>query len=131
LRRKKPEIGDIELVAIRSEGPLFHTGIEQVLDRYKKIKGDAANGKYCQREPPEGIKLDVFFCTPENWGLIFCIRTGSANFSKWFIGTMLPRKGYLSREGMLYKNGIQINVPEEEDIFKFAGINYIEPEKRI
>ena len=131
LRRKKPEIGDIEIVAIRSEVLLFHTGIEQVLDRYKKIKGDAANGKYCQRELPQGINLDVFFCTPENWGLIYLIRTGSANFSRRFVGTMLPRKGYLSRGGFLFRMGQLTIVREEGDLFNFAGIKYIKPEKRI
>jgi DNA polymerase/3'-5' exonuclease PolX len=71
IRREKPTVKDIEIVAIPKHYNvgLFESGIAIVVNRWTKIKGELPC-KYTQRLLPEGIALDLFFATEQNWGLI-------------------------------------------------------------
>src|SRR3989344_5106370 len=82
IRRKKSEVGDIEIVVIAKpfEIGLFQSGIVAVVNQWEKVKGELPC-KYTQRILPEGIKLDLFFAEEGNWGNIFAMRTGSAEYS--------------------------------------------------
>ena len=135
IRRNKETIGDIELVAIPKpyKTGLFEDGLARVVNQWPRLKGELEYGvcKYTQRVLPQGINLDLFFATKINWGLIFLIRTGDWQFSKKFIGLLLPQKGYKSEGGYLKDSYNRIvQTPEEIDLFKFAGIEYIQPENR-
>lgn len=79
---------------------------------------------------PDGITLDLFFANKENWGLIYALRTGSADYSHKVLATGWVKLGYNSEGGQLSINGKEINIPEEKDLFKLIGIPYIEPELR-
>lgn len=138
IRRRKPEVGDIEIVAIPKEymnDGFFVTGIATVVNDWKKVKGELPC-KYTQRILPQGIKLDLFFATPDNWGLIFAIRTGSADYSHNVLAKNWSRLGYKSFEGTLYfcdRNGdidVPVTLREEVDLFNLLGIKYAEPENR-
>jgi DNA polymerase/3'-5' exonuclease PolX len=135
IRRKRKEVGDIEIVCIRKEKLLFEPGIETILDQLPKVRGDAIIGKQAIRETPEGINLDCYFATKNNWGFIFAIRTGSAEFSHNTLAKAWVRNGYFGNGGMLYHAHRPIDgptdIPEEKDLFKICGLQYIEPEKRI
>lgn len=131
VRRKKPEVGDIEVVAIPKpyDVGLFESGIATVVNLWPKVRGELPC-KYTQRRHPEGIALDLFFATPDNWGLIFAIRTGSADFSHHVLARGWVSHGYKSVDGMLTRDGETIRVPEEEDLFRMIGIAWIPPEER-
>lgn len=131
IRRKAKEVGDIEIVAIPKpyQIGLLEDGIASVVNRWKKVKGELPC-KYTQRILPEGIKLDLFFADEQNWGHIFAIRTGSADFSHNKLGVRWVQSGYRSVDGYLTKNGQRVAVREEEDLFKLLGIKYVEPENR-
>ena len=132
IRRKRPQVNDIEIVAIPKpyETGLFESGIATVVNRWQKVKGELPC-KYTQRILPDGIKLDLFFATHKNWGLIYAIRTGSAEFSHKVLATGWVKKGARSENGILISsNGHPVPVAEEEDLFEFIGIEFIEPEKR-
>lgn len=133
IRRKKSEVGDIEIVAMPKpyDIGLFANGIAPVVNQWVKVKGELPC-KYTQRILPEGIKLDLFFADPENWGLILAIRTGSAEYSHKELAVRWVRLGYESREGHLESRfgKLRIPVPEEIDLFRILGINYVEPENR-
>lgn len=131
IRRKKPEVKDIELVAIPKpyDVGLFENGIATVVNQWKKVKGELPC-KYTQRILPDGITLDLFFANQENWGLIYALRTGSADYSHKVLATGWVKLGYNSEGGQLSINGKEINIPEEKDLFKLIGIPYIEPEFR-
>jgi len=60
IRRKKPDVGDIELVAIPKPYNigLFESGIATEVNQWEKVKGELPC-KYTQRILPEGIKLDL------------------------------------------------------------------------
>jgi len=134
IRRKKPFVKDIEIVAIPKSfdiGLCTH-GLTPVVNQWPVIKGQLTNKtKYTQRMLPEGIKLDLFFATVYNWGLIFAIRTGSADFSHYTLARGWVRKGYKSVDGYLTKDEKRYAVYEEEELFKLIGKPFIDPEDRI
>ncbi len=141
VRRRKPECGDIELVAIPKQmrelnmfGGLITTGsaLDVILAEqpWRAIK----NGQCYKQFDIGPCMLDLFIATPEKWGCVFTIRTGSAEFShrlvtKKRLGGLCP--AYISfNDGRLWNNGIVQPTPEEADVFRLLGIDWISPEKR-
>lgn len=94
VRRRRPEVGDIEIVAIPKpyETGMFASGIATVLDRWPVVRGQLPC-RYTQRILPEGIALDFFVAEPANWGLILAIRTGPAKFSHEILARAWVRAG--------------------------------------
>jgi DNA polymerase/3'-5' exonuclease PolX len=131
IRRKKPIIGDIEIVVIPKpfDVGLFESGIAKIVNRWQKVKGELPC-KYTQRILPDGIKLDLFFAEPENWGLILAIRTGSAEYSHKVLANGWVRAGYQSRDGYLWHGRDKYNCREEIDLFNRIGVKFIDPEFR-
>lgn len=140
IRRECPTVGDIEIVCIPEmveyQDTFFdakmekHPGFVKAVDSWEKVKGDAKEGKYMQRLLPENIKLDIFTASEYNWGLIFAIRTGSAQFSHKVLAMGWKKKGYTSISGILTSNSGDIPVYEEKDLFKIIGIPWIPPKAR-
>lgn len=142
LRRLKPEIGDIELVARpKPRYDLFGNILSDDHDLnyfdYAAIGKPIKNGnKYKQILLWEEINLDLFIVTPPaQWGVIFLIRTGSAEFSHRFVtprnqGGLLP-SNFKVQDGAVWSNNHIIETPEEKDFFALAGVPFIEPEQRI
>lgn len=131
IRRKKAEVGDIEIVAIPKpyEIGLFQSGIARVINQWEKVKGELPC-KYTQRILPSGIRLDIFFAKQENWGLIFALRTGSADYSHKILANGWVRNGFKSIDGYLFKDNERYEIREEQDLFRLAGVPYVEPEDR-
>lgn len=135
IRREKPEVKDIELVAIPKpyDHGIFATGIAAVANHWQKVKGELIyeKCKYTQRVLPGGIKLDLFFAVRDNWGLIYAIRTGSADYSHKVLANRWVAAGFNSVDGFLWKRGEKYEVREEEDLFKMIGLQYVLPKHRI
>lgn len=131
IRREKPEVKDMEIVCIPTEidgerNPEFI----RIVNELEKVKGDISTCKYTQRITPEGIKLDLFIANKKNWGMIFAVRTGSADFSHHVLAKGWVKKGYHSKNAMLIKNDIEYPLLEEKDVFDIIGIPYVEPTER-
>lgn len=135
IRRQCQFCNDVEIVAIRKPARLFE--LSDLIGQWKKIKGTVA-GKYTARLHPTGIQIDIFFATPENWGSILAIRTGSARFSKHLAETWVSR-GYHSKGGVLYSShvscegqelGDPVYIREEKDLFDLLKIPWVEPKLR-
>lgn len=148
LRRKKKLVGDIELVGILREtkvglfGFTETTPLEVIFElmgqlRYQPIKaGDKYIQFVCQGTPrlPHRPNVDLFLCTPETWGCIFLIRTGSVEFSRKMV-TKVSRGGWCPDDmrfldGRLLREGNLLDTPEETDVFRELGMAYIKPEYR-
>lgn len=131
IRRKKAEVGDIEIVAIPKpyEVGLFQSGIATVVNQWEKVKGELPC-RYTQRIHPSGIKLDLFFAEEGNWGLVFALRTGAADYSHKVLANGWVRQGFKSDGGYLFRDGERYEVREEKDLFRMIGIPYLEPEDR-
>jgi DNA polymerase/3'-5' exonuclease PolX len=134
IRRLKPEVKDIELVAIPRLVPAGLFGDEREVDpkfcaivnQWPKVKGEPT-GKYTQRVLPGGMKLDLFIADTENWGLILAVRTGSAAFSHQVLGRRWVQRGYTSVGGRLTRGGVVIPIHEETDLFALLQLPWVEP----
>lgn len=143
IRRGHPTPRDIEIVAI----PKFRTRQTTLFDGagdagnadnllwealdamdLTKIKGADKYRKFIDNN--DGVQLDVFTATQDNWGLQYLIRTGSADFSRSIL-TIANRRGYHSEEAVFYdKRGQPHYMRSERDVFEFLGLAWIPPEKR-
>jgi DNA polymerase/3'-5' exonuclease PolX len=125
IRRQKQVVNDIEIVSIPSSRYLRQ--YVEIVNSWYKVIGKAY-AKYTRRKLENGIYLDLFHASPQNWGLIFAIRTGSAKFSQYVLANGWVKKGYHSSGGILIDlDGRAKFIYEEEDLFKLIGIPYIEP----
>ena len=142
VRRGKPDVHDLELVAIPKVievADLFgnpareYSLLDAELARLdlRQVKGGA---KYKQFALPEGISLDLFITTPDQWGWIFMLRTGSADFNRWLVtprryGGALP--GHIKcRDGWLWNGPNRIKTPDELDVFRLLDVAWLEPRDR-
>jgi DNA polymerase/3'-5' exonuclease PolX len=136
----------------------------QLVNSFPRVKGNG-EGKYARlilpdKEaghplPPSGtppwqgesICLDLFITTPEQWGVIFMIRTGSSRFSTRMV-TEIKSKGFYVKDGWLWKNNPtptpfgdspwqgenscneRIECKEERDFFEITKQPWVDPEMR-
>jgi len=154
IRRKKETIGDVEIVCIPKfeHGGLFGDG--ERIDMLTRLcdanlvggrmahrldkNGRKSYGAKFKRLLFEGFPLDLFsVLDPDQWGVIFAIRTGPAEFSKRLVtkqehGGMMP-EGMRVSDGYLWggdATGPCVPCREESGFFRAIGADYIEPEKR-
>jgi DNA polymerase/3'-5' exonuclease PolX len=133
IRRKNKQVKDIEIVCIpdmrtpkrRSSGwstVVFLLG--------NVLKGKIADGKYIKIWlEEEGIILDLFVAEPDNWAMIYLIRTGSADFSRHIL-TQFNKLGYHSEGGYPTKGDEKLTFDTEADIFSFLNMEFVPPENR-
>jgi DNA polymerase/3'-5' exonuclease PolX len=149
LRRMRHEINDIELVATPSQKPfdLLNQRIADLLDKEWLVRGPVSKGQkkapcgpryYRLQEPNTGIQVDIFaVLPPAEFGVIYTIRTGSAEFSHWIVTEAL-RKGMKVDGGQLFRihrdeqpwRFEHIPCPEEQDFFKALEIPWVDPSQR-
>lgn len=160
LRREKSGVRDLEIVAIPhrvevvSGATLFETTTEMRSELHHWAATEAVahgvrwikpvtseiidwapkpDAKYLRAlvTAPEGqIKLDLFLCRAENWGIIHLIRTGSAEFSQAVV-TRARAIGKPIAGGTLTENGKDIATPEEADVFRVLGLHQVVPAWRL
>lgn len=78
----------------------------------------------------DGVKLDLFLTTPEKWGVILTIRTGSREFSHELANWARNTRGTPIDEGRVLNFGRPLETPEERDVFEALGLRWVEPEDR-
>ena len=154
LRRRKPDPHDIEIVLSPKYLPgvdgfgntdyenevntadatiqkLIKEGVFQNGDPDKAGKRAPTGPKY-YRLKYKNEKVDIFaVLPPAQWGTVFLIRTGDADFSHEFV-TRLWDYNLQCKDGHIEENttGIILETPEEQDAFALCRMPYIEPEKR-
>jgi DNA polymerase/3'-5' exonuclease PolX len=144
IRRRVPTVGDIEVVAIPTMAAMVHdlfgVGIPpaEYTDAFSRavvslgavLKGDPVKGKYVKISLECHVSVDLFLARPDNWGLIFGIRTGSADFVRQVLALGWVENGYHSIDGMLHRSGVPLPVRSEEELFELSGVPWVPPEKR-
>ena len=145
IRRKKPTIGDVEIVCI----PKLVTATNLLGETISRREPDdiaarlivsgfqlLKNGDHFKQAQllNGSVKFDVFITTPECWGVIFTIRTGSADFSHRLVtprqqGGLLP-SNLRVKDGRIWRGETALATPEESDVFDVLGMTWIEPEMR-
>lgn len=147
LRRGKPTVGDIELVAVPAGVPTDLFGNRQVdkptaMDAYLSelpitlLKNGAKYKQFSfKSRMGELYTVDLFLQPdPETWGVNFMIRTGSADFSRMMVtkknkGGWCP-DNYHFREGRIWHKGEVLSTPEERDVFDVLDVPWVEPRDR-
>lgn len=148
IRRERAYVKDIEIVCIpkvtikppdvdifgepvgapvAERDPGFLMVVDSLADPH--IKGDPKQGRYIQFGTRWGIKVDLFTATPQTWGYIMAIRTGSADFSH-ALALLWSRQGYKGKGGVLTRGGAPVDIPEESDLFNRLGMRTPHPSQR-
>lgn len=151
IRRKRPEVGDVEIVCapkLQATG-LFGDGLPVDLvsvccDTYLESgrmahrldkNGRKSYGQKFKRLLFEGFPLDLFSVLDQaQFGVIFTIRTGPAEFSKRLVtqkawGGLMP-ENFRVNDGYLWNGAESVSCPEEIDFFRAIGAGWILPEQR-
>jgi DNA polymerase/3'-5' exonuclease PolX len=148
IRRKKEIVGDIEICGIPADrarlinllgevGQHIKPGVPGAVPWTPKVEA-----KYLRIRLAEGMNLDVFLGTPENWGGLFMMRTGSGaspdgNAFSGFVPGIFSRFKRLSGGGRMtgcmptMPSGEQLWVPEEQDFFDLLEMDFVPPQERI
>lgn len=150
IRRQKSLVKDIEIVVepkfsvkqrdlFAGKPVKFSSKLNPIIDdmfvsnfftKYEK------NGsRYKQIWIHDKIKLDLFIVfPPAQYGVIYLIRTGSANYSKQFMLDLKLEGKFKIENGALYqitnKKPLLIVTPTEKDVYLALGKEWIPPQKR-
>jgi len=83
--------------------------------------------------PRAQAKVELYLCTPETWGCVFAIRTGSAVFAQSLVTrwTAVSNGGHFRDGRMCWRDGVAIPTPEEEDVFRNCRVEFLAPKDRI
>lgn len=124
VRRKKEDwIKDIEIVIVPD--PVQAADLRNKLAKHGgRFPSAHTHFHYAGRQ------FDLYITTPEKWGCIFLIRTGSKEFSKAIV-TLALKKDMKFHLGRLWRGSTLIETPEEADVFEALGLAWIEPVDRI
>lgn len=148
IRRQKDVVGDIEICGIPGDreklikllgdiGQHIKPGVPGIVPWEPKT-----TAKYLRVRLQEGMNLDVFLATPQNWGGLFMMRTGSGaspdgNPFHGFVPAIFQRWKKLSGGGRMtdamptMPTGEQLWVHEEQDFFDLLEMNFVPPEQRV
>lgn len=153
IRRGRPDVGDIELVAVprterRTEGMWETREVNRLTECVDTLIADGIlashptdpkrGDRYSKLiEPTTGLQLDLFSATLDNFGLIYLIRTGPADYSHRFV-TDLRRRNLHVAGGQLHRGSLGcgayvceiVPTPEEADVYAAAGWPFVRPEER-
>lgn len=157
IRRERPEVKDLELVAIAKRGgkpvwgePATAAGLldamvarliqsrELPLDPSLKRNGPRYK-RFLYVRGATRLPVDLFIVTPENWGNQLVIRTGNADFSHRLVtpmaqGGFMP-DGMWQKDGYLWRakdteEGEIVPCPEEASFFAALGLSVVPPAER-
>lgn len=130
IRRKKPDmIKDIEIVAIPDTSKAFEIRA-LVNSRWGVPSMGAFPSKYTKIRG--AYDIDFFWPNLQTWGLIYFIRTGSAEFAARALARWkkITNGGY-AKEGQLHlPDGTIHPTPTEMSVFKALKMEFVPPEKR-
>ena len=123
IRRRKPEVKDIDLVLLVKSEHWWDLTL-----RLRKISKIGIDGKQVKRVVFKGEQIDLYLATPETWGTLILIRTGSAGHNIK-LSMIAQKKGLKLSHSGLTKNG-QVIASTEKEIFEALDLPYIAPEER-
>ena len=153
VRRRKPMVGDLELLAIPRYGAPLLDMFSRAMAPLDLLTGEVdyliAKGLFTKRlssaghaaygplnkllvHVPTGIPVDLFTTEARYWGMALVVRTGPAEFNM----RLMARYKSFGAAGHAYagvtdERGTERDCPDEETVFALAGWNWIPPERRV
>jgi DNA polymerase/3'-5' exonuclease PolX len=158
LRRRKESVGDVEILYIprvepvkefrqsdllAEQKPRLENKVDSELESLartcvitarKNINGSVVWGpkNKLARHVASGIPIDFFSATPANWFNYLVCRTGGAQ-NNVRIASAAQSKGWQWHpygSGFTDQEGNLVRVESEQDVFRLAGLPYLEPWQR-
>jgi DNA polymerase/3'-5' exonuclease PolX len=156
LRRRKPLVGDIEIVYIpklsnsEDKSDLFRTRVVVLNHSDESIDSMLKTGLLARRtnvlgsttwgdknklaiHVASGIPVDFFATTERAWWNYLVCRTGGSE-TNTTIATAAQKKGWKWHPyswGFTDESGVPVEVKSERDVFDFVGLPYREPWERV
>ena len=131
IRRQKPTINDIDIVVIpKKQKDVFWDAIAARLENrgFRKVQHGPKLMTY--RHPKGTFTVDIYRATPETWGVLTLIRTGSTEHNIALCKRALHLGLELSAKDGVLKEGQVIASETEEGIFEALKMTYVKPENR-
>ena len=150
VRRQKADVGDIEIVLVPKLeeravpgqlGLLDAPRTRQVSLAWEELDRLVAAGKLppatkcgdryrCHPGSEALPQIDLFaVLPPAQWGPIFAVRTGPADFGRG-CAIRLRQRGLRLEEGRVLRGDNVVDCPEEGDFLRLCGFEWIEPRER-
>lgn len=157
IRRRKPMVSDIEIVAapaFRGEGLFGDVPVDLLEERLERLNGEGfltprpvenhrrdgsidvqyKVGPSAKLLRCQGIPVDLFVVRPPaQWGVIFALRTGPGDWNTRLVTDCksIGRRVNLGQVEAWTSQGWQpVATPEEPDFFKAIGQPWLEPPER-
>lgn len=130
LRRKKKEVGDIDLGVSTND----FSSVKKHVKNYSKLQRVLAQGSNLMRILLKGnIQVDIKSSPPQRWGAFAQHFTGSKDHNIKLREYALKQGKSLSEHGikLIDENNRLLDFDNEKDFYHFLGLKYIPPEKRI
>lgn len=133
IRRKRPEVRDIDIVLIPHSW-MWNTIIQKLktnwLAEVVEAGQELARLKVPTGATSEPVQVDIYRARPETWGVLLLIRTGSVEHNIKLCSRARAMNMMLSAKEGVIKDGKVVASRTEEEIFKALGMDFVEPEKR-
>lgn len=143
VRRRKPMVGDIELLCVPAGDGLFQLdrldqAVQELMGRgilaFRLNKlGNRTYGRLNKLliHVSSAIPVDIFSASMENYGMALFVRTGSAEFNVKAMARLkaLGTPGH-AYGGITGPDGREIPCPDEQTVFRHLGWRYLEPWQR-
>jgi DNA polymerase/3'-5' exonuclease PolX len=130
IRRKKSNVGDIDLVIQPKNEFMVLDKIKSILKKY----GEITNGgtKVIRVKSEDDVKIDCYLANEENYEVILLIRTGSKEHNrKLAIEALKQGKKLNFARGLIDIKTNSLISNTEKGIFEALKLKYLEPEERV
>ena len=130
IRRHRPTVGDVDFVAVGSDG-----NWSLIIHVLKKANAEvicAGKSVIKLNYPIEGclFQVDFYRATKQTFGIQEIIRTGSADHNMWLAGYAISRGFRWKYSEGLMKDEAVVAGETEESVFSALGLQCPEPELR-
>lgn len=146
IRRRRPDVGDVELLCISRVGDPVALGtnlyldaavedliLRNVLQKRQNRAGRTNYGRWNKLlvHVASGIPVDIFSTTETNWGMALVVRTGPAEWNIRMMTRFKNRRMQGHAYGGVTQGGIDVPCPTEEEVFRLLDWEYRAPEGRV
>ncbi len=131
IRRRKPEVHDVDFVALTSNNIEWF----RIVTELKKLKMKTiCSGKSVLKTlVPFGsgfFQVDFYRAEQKTFGIHKLIRTGSAEHNMWMAGCAHSKGMRLQYSQGLLKEGVAVAGEDEKDVFDALDLRYPDPQER-
>ena len=120
IRRNRPTVGDVDLVVL---------GNDKLDETLIKLCGVQKNGKPARKFLLDGVQVDIYPATIEDFGAQMLMWTGSKLFNIR-CRKAAQERGFLMNQYGVWKNDQRLFGATEESVLTGLGMKWIPPEER-